>query len=450
MTHTVVPSAAGTVNTAAAPAINLPPGGARRSKLTAGVLFVLSRRRMLQRMTRKYGAAFIVDVPMFGPAVIITDPELARQALLTNPDDLGNIQPNLSRILGAGSVFALDGAAHRRRRNLLSPPFHGKRVRGYEQIIVEETLREIATWPIGKPFETLRPMNRITINVILRAIFGAEGAELDKLRIGLPKWVTLGSRLAALPIPIRSYGRFTPWGRMAAWRAEYEVVLDKLIADARSDPDFANRTDVLALLLRSTYEDGAAMTRQEIGDELLTLLAAGHETTASTLAWVFERLSRHPQLLDELTAEVDAGGNTLRRATIREVQRVRTVIDFSGRHVYAPSIQIGEWVIPRGYSVIVAINQVHQNPAAFDDPHGFDPKRYLDGSPSAFEWMPYGGGTRRCPGSTFANLEMDVVLRTVLERLTIEPTSAPGEKFHSRGVAFTPKKGGRITVRPRS
>lgn len=448
MTHTVASTAAHTVETPDSPAINLPPGP-RASKLTAGMMFILSRRRALQRLTRKYGAAFTVDVPLFGPTVIVTDPELARQVLLTNPEDLGNIQPNLSRILGSGSVFALDGADHRRRRNLLSPPFHGKRVRAYEEIIVEETLREIATWPTGQPFETLRPMNRITINVILRAIFGAEGAELDKLRTGLPKWVTLGSRLAALPIPIRPYGRFTPWGRLAAWRAEYETVLDKLIEDVRADPDFESRSDVLTLLLNSSYEDGTAMTRQEIGDELLTLLAAGHETTASTMAWVFERLSRYPQLLDELTAEADAGGNTLRRATIREVQRVRTVIDFSGRHVYAPSIQIGEWVIPRGYSVIIAINQVHQNPGAFTDPDGFDPNRYIAGSPSAFEWMPYGGGTRRCPGSTFANLEMDVVLRTVLQHLTIEPTTAPGEKVHSRGIAFTPKDGGRITVRRR-
>jgi len=331
----------------------------------------------------------------------------------------------------------------------LTPPFHGKSIRAYEQIVVEETRREIADWPIGKPFETLSPMNRITLNVILRAIFGAEGAELDQLRAGLPKWVTLGSRLVALPMPIRNYGRFTPWGRLAAWREQYEAILDKLIDDVRADPNFENRTDVLTLLLSSSYDDGTAMTRQEIGDELLTFLAAGHETTASTMAWVFERLSRHPRLLDELTAEADTDENKLRRATIREVQRVRTVIDFAGRHVYAPSVQIGEWVIPRGYGVIVGLNQIHQNPAVFDEPNRFDPQRYLEGSPSAFEWLPYGGGSRRCPGSAFANLEMDLVLRTVLRHFAIEPTAAPGEKYHSRGVAFTPKNGGRITVHRR-
>lgn len=444
MTQTIGSS----TDTVDSPAINLPPGP-RTPKWLSLLLFTVSRRQAVDRLTRRYGAAFTVDSPIFGPTVFITEPDLARQVFLADPDDLGNIQPNLSRILGSGSVFALDGAAHRRRRNLLSPPFHGKSVRAYEQIVIEETLAEIAGWPTGESFDTLRPMNRITLNVILRAIFGAQGAELDQLRVELPKWVTLGSRLVALPMPARTFGRFTPWGRLKAWREEYESILDKLIDDVRADPNFEDRTDVLTLLLGSSYEDGTAMTRKEIGDELLTLLAAGHETTASTMAWVFERLSRYPQLLDELVAEADTDRNTLRRAAIREVQRVRTVIDFAGRHVYAPSVRIGEWVIPRGYGVIVGINQIHHNPAAFADPERFDPQRYLDGSPSAFEWLPYGGGSRRCPGSTFANLEMDLVLRTVLRHFTIESTTEPGEKYHARGVAFTPKAGGRITVRPR-
>ncbi|MEB3051073.1 cytochrome P450 [Mycolicibacter sp. MYC123] len=448
MTQTI-PGNSTTSTDVPAPAINLPPGP-RIPKSLGMVLFALDRRRLVNRLTKRFGAAFTVDSPIFGPTVFVTEPDLARQVFLADPEDLGNIQPNLSRILGSGSVFALDGAEHRRRRNLLSPPFHGKSVRAYEQIIIEETLNEIRKWPTGTSFETLGPMNRITLNVILRAIFGAEGAELDQLRVSLPKWVTLGSRLVTLPMPIRNYGRYTPWGKLAAWRDQYERILDKLIDDAQADPNFAERTDVLTLLLSSTYDDGTAMTRREIADELLTLLAAGHETTASTMAWVFERLCRHPELLDELTAEADTDANTLRRATIREVQRVRTVIDFAGRHVYAPSVQIGEWVIPRGHGVIVGINQIHQSPEVFCDPERFDPRRFLDGNPSAFEWLPYGGGSRRCPGSTFANLEMDLVLRTVLRQFTIEPTTAPGEKYHSRGVAFTPKQGGRITVRPRA
>src|SRR6202012_3022651 len=174
---------------------------------------------------------------------------------------------------------------------------------------------------------------RITINAILRAVFGAEGNELDELRQILPPWVTLGSRLAAMPKPSRTYGRYSPWGRLAEYRRRYEAVLDKLIAGERSDPNFEHRNDVLAMMLRSTYEDGSAMSRKDIGDELLTLLAAGHETTASKLGFACERISRHRDLLADLVKEADGDDNELRLATILEVQRARTVIDFAARRV---------------------------------------------------------------------------------------------------------------------
>jgi cytochrome P450 len=290
---------------------------------------------------------------------------------------------------------------------------------------------------------------RITLNAILRAVFGAEGAELDQLRRILPPWVTLGSRLAALPKPSRTYGRYSPWGRLAEWRRQYDDVIDRLIENERADPNFEDRTDVLALMLRSTYEDGSAMSRKDIGDELLTLLAAGHETTAATLGWAFERISRHPDLLTALVEEAETDSNELRQAAILEVQRARTVIDFAGRHVEVPVFKLGEWVIPRGYSIIVSIGQMHADPEAFPDPDRFDPQRFIGAKPSTFSWIPFGGGARRCVGAVFANMEMDVVLRPVLRRFTIETTTAPGEKWHSRGVAFTPKDGGKIVVHRR-
>ena len=218
---------------------------------------------------------------------------------------------------------------------------------------------------------------------------------------------------------------------------------------ARADPELDERTDILALLLRSTYEDGTPMSRSEIGDELLTLLAAGHETTASTLAWAFERISRHPDVLAGLVAEADGDGGEYRQAVILEVQRNRTVIDFAGRHVYAPYDDVGPWRIPRGYSVSVAIGQAHRDPTEFPDPDRFDPNRFVGERPSMVGWIPFGGGTRRCVGAAFANMEMDVVLRTVLRHFTIATTSAPPEKWHSRGVAFTPKRGGRVVVHRR-
>jgi cytochrome P450 family 138 len=444
-------AAMSTIDTPAAPAppaVRLPPAP-RIPKVFQGAAFAISRRWTVQQMARRHGEVFMLSVPVYGRVVVVANPQLAKQIFTTSPDLLGNIRPNLSRLFGSGSVFALDGDEHRQRRRLLAPPFHGKSIKNYERIIEEETLREIASWPEGALFATLPSTMRITLNAILRAVFGAEGAELDQLRRILPPWVTLGSKMALLPKPQRTYGRYTPWGRMAGWRRQYDVILDKLIDAERADPNFEERTDVLALMLRSTYEDGSAMSRNDIGDELLTLLAAGHETTAATLGWAFERISRHPDVLAALVAEADAQGSELRQATILEVQRSRTVIDLAGRHVYSPVYELGEWTIPRGSSIVVGIERLHANPDIFPEPDRFDPQRFVGSKPPSFAWIPFGGGSRRCVGAVFANMEMDVVLRTVLRHFTIETTTAPGERWHSRGVAFTPKDGGKIVVHRR-
>ena len=440
-----------TIDTHAASATaasRLPPGP-RIPKALQGLAFAFFRRRFMHEIAHRYGDVFSLHVPVYGPMVVAANPQLAKQVFTANPEVLGNIQPNLSRLLGSGSVFALDNEDHRQRRRLLAPPFHGKSIKNYESIIEEETLREITDWPEGTAFATLPSTMRITLNAILRAVFGAEGAELDELRLILPPWVTLGSRLATLPKPSRTYGRYSPWGRLAEYRRRYDAVLDKLIAAERSDPNFEHRTDVLAMMLRSTYEDGSVMSRKDIGDELLTLLAAGHETTASTLGFAFEQLSRHPEVLTALVAEAETDDNELRQATILEVQRIRTIIDATGRHVHAPVFELGEWSIPRGHTIIVSISKLHADPELFPDPDRFDPQRYVGTKPPSFAWLAYGGGSRRCVGAAFANMEMDVVLRTVLRHFTIETTNAPGEKVHSRGVAYTPKDGGKIVVRRR-
>ncbi|MFZ0834116.1 MAG: cytochrome P450 [Mycobacterium sp.] len=425
---------------------NLPPEVAL-PKAIQGVGFVLSRRWTIRQAARRYGDAFTLNIPVFGRTVVVADPALVKQVFMASADDLTNIQPNLSRVLGPGSIFALDRTEHRNRRKLLHPPFHGKSIKNYEHIIEEETLREAANWPEGKEFRTLEPMMRITLNVILRAVFGAEGIELEYLRNLIPGWVKLGSRLATLPQPSRSYGRFSPWGRLAESHRKFDEIVDTLVAKAEADPRFDERTDILALMLRSRYDDGSPMSRREISDELLTLVAAGHETTASTLAWAFERLRRHPDLVAALTEEAEGDGNELLQATILEVQRARTVIDFAGRHVAAPTFELGEWRIPKGYSIVVSISQLHDS--AFEDPERFDPYRFVGNRPPTFAWVPFGGGTRRCLGAAFANTELDVVLRTVLRHFSLDSTTDPGEKVHSRGVAYTPKRGGRIVVHHR-
>ncbi len=432
------------------PPVRLPRGAPRIiPKAVKGIAFFAARRRVTERLAHRYGGAFTLHVPVFGRLVVVVDPELAKQVFTSRPDDLGAIKPNLSRLLGSGSVFGLDGADHRRRRKLLAQPFHAGNMKNYERIVEEETLREIADWPEGETFATLAPMKRVTLNVILRAVFGAEGSEFEELRDIIVPWARLGARLSVLPMPTRTYGRFTPWGRLAAWRRKYDTVIDRMIAKALSDPGLANRTDILALLLRSAYEDGSPMSRKDIRDDLLTLLVAGHETTATTLAWVFERLSRHPEVLSALAEEAETDDTALRHAAIYEVQRTRPVIDFSGRRVRAPAFELGEWVLPRDYSILVSISQCHANPDAFPEPDRFEPLRYLENRPSPFAWIPFGGGTRRCAGAAFAKMEMNVLLRTVLRNMNIETTGAPGEKLQAGGLGFLPKEGGRIVVRRR-
>src|SRR6185312_7422291 len=208
--------------------------------------------------------------------------------------------------------------------------------------------------------------------------------------------------------------------------------------------------DILALLLRSRYEDGTAMSRQDVSDELLTLLGAGHETTASALGWAFERLRRHPDILAKLVSEVDADGDDFRQAFILELQRSRTVIDFAGRNVAASHFDLGEWRVEHGANILVSIADLHDNGDIFENPERFDPYRFVDSKPPTFAWLPFGGGTRRCIGAAFANTELHVVLRTVLQHFEIATDSAPGEKVHHRGVAYTPKDGGRVVMNRRT
>jgi cytochrome P450 len=404
--------------------------------------------RGIPRLRERYGDAITINHPVFGRTVIISDAADIRQLFQTSPDIVDNIEPNLGRVLGPGSLFALRGDEHRAQRRLLVPPFHGRRLAAYEQIVEDETLRELASWPQEQPFATLPSMMRITLNAILRAVFGAEGAEFDQLRALLPPLVALGSRLALLPVPTIDLGRFSPWGRFWIMRRRYDAIVESLLARAQ-DGDLDGRDDILATMLQSRYEDGSTMSHSEIADQLLTLLSAGHETTATTLAWAVERLRRHPEVLRALVDEVDAGGDALRQATIVEVQRTRPVIDVVGRRVKADSLQLGRWTLPRGCTVLVSIALLHDDASVFRDPRAFDPGRFLDAKPDLYQWIPFGGGIRRCLGAAFATMEMTVVLRTLLRDFTLLPTEEPAERWRSRGVAYAPAKGGVAVVRRR-
>jgi cytochrome P450 family 138 len=420
----------------------LPPGP-RLPATLQGLAFTASRRAVMRRRSRRYGRVYSGQLPLFGPVVFVNDPVLIKQVFMTSTDLVGNIQPNLGRVLGPGSFFSLEGDEHKRQRKLLVPPFHGRRMKDYEEIIAEEADREMATWPADRPFPTLPSMMRITLNIILRAVFGAEGAEFEALRKLIPPMVELGSKIALvgkLPLPL---GRFDPWRRFSRYRQEFDEIVGKLIADTLADPHLDERKDVLSLMLLARYDDGEPMSQSDILDQLTTLLAAGHETTATTLAWAVERLRRHPAALARM-ADPD-----YRQAAIIEVQRVRPVIDLTGRRVKTDYLQLGEWVIPRGHSLLIGIGAVHEDDGVFPDAGSFRPERFLDAPPDTYEWIPFGGGTRRCIGAAFATMEMNVVLRRMVQTFELVTTDEPGEHWHNRGVAYAPAKGGIAVARRR-
>jgi cytochrome P450 len=398
---------------------------------------------------KRHGRIFEINVPLFGRSIVVSDPALVRSVCTASADQLSNVRPNLGNWFGPGSVFGLDDGTHRDRRRLLAPAFHGHSLKSYEAVIVGETMREFANWPEGQEFRMLEPMNRITLNVILRTIFGADGPELAKLRALIPPYMKLGQLMAFLPAPPSWAGRPGPWGRLDKLRTAFDRIVCTLIAHADADPDLGGRADVVAFLVRKGHDDGAGMTRVDLCDELLTLICAGHETTASALAWTFERLRRHPDVLAELVREIDEGGSEFRRATIVESLRVRTVIDVAGRRVRASSADLGDWQIPRDRTVLVRISDLHENPEVFPHPERFDPHRFRGAKAVAPTWLAFGGGARRCIGADFAVAEMDVVLRTVLQNFRIQTDAAADEKSHFRGIAHTPKLGGRVTVNRR-
>jgi cytochrome P450 family 138 len=423
------------------------PGPRVPKGVTAAVL-VSNRESIMTLLKRWYGDAFFIHLPTLGPSVVVSSPELVKQMFTASPDVLsfGDSSP-LGAVLGPGSLFSLDGQEHLRERRLLLPPFHGDRMKSYEGIIEEEALREMATWPAGEDFKTLPAFMRITLNSILRAVFGAEGPHLRQLADLVPGAVRLGSRLALVPRMQRNLGRLSPGGKLARLRWAYDRVIDEMIDETLADENLEERADVMALLLRANYDDGSAMSRSAIADELLTLLAAGHETTATSLAWGVERLRRHPWILSRLREEAAGDGNRLRVATINEIQRTRPVIIGIGRHVKADHFELGEWRIPKGHRVVAWATMIHHDERFFERPKQFEPDRFVGRKPDTYTWIPFGGGGRRCIGAAFAQMEMDIVLRTLLRQFELLTTTDPAARWRSRGIAFAPADGGLARVR---
>jgi cytochrome P450 len=450
------------------PDFRLPPGP-RTPTLLNGLLFLVARDRSMRRLQRRYGDAYTVRLPVISTAVVVSHPDLVKAIFTAPPTVLHAGENPLGALLGPGSLFSMDEERHLQERRTLLPPFHGDRMRSYEQLLEEETLDAMRTWRDGEEFPTIKAFNRITLRVILRAVFGAEGAELTDLEQLLPRLATVGQRLVTAPILGRNLGRWSPGGRYAALRSGYDRISDTLIEKHLGDPQLGERIDILALMLAPLRDAGEAINRREIADELLTLLLAGHETTSSSLAWTVERLRRHPDVLRRLEQEADGDSSTLRTAVILEVQRTRPVISATGRTVMQP-FDLGDWRLPPGTRVITEGSVMHRDDRFHPNAADFDPDRYLARKqpddagadpnveagclvvrkPATYAWIPFGGGVRRCIGAAFAQFEMDIVLRTMLRHFELLPTDAPGERERFRGLAFAPAKGGRAVVRRRT
>ena len=442
MLHAVLMSTA-----AGAEGFLLPPGP-RSPRFLNGLLFLVAQRWSTRRLQRRWGDVYTVELPVIGTTVVVSHPELIKAVFTAKPTVLHAGKNPLGSLLGPGSLFSMDEDRHLEERRTLLPQFHGDRMRSYDELIEEEAMRAMRAWPEETAFPTIDTFKRITLRVILRAVFGAEGSGLADLEQLVPRMTALGQRLVTIPMLRRDLGPLSPGGRYAAMRRRYDELVGVLVGERLADPSLDKRIDILALMLTPLRQQGAEINRSELADELLTLLVAGHETTASSLAWTVERLRRHPQVLRRLEREAEGDCSALRTATIHEVHRARPVIGATGRMAMQP-FQLGEWRLPPGTRVVTQISATHEDERFHTRAADFDPDRYIGQKPDTYAWIPFGGGVRRCIGAAFAQLEMDVVIRTMLRHFALVPTDARGERQSFRGVAFAPARGGVAVVRRR-
>jgi cytochrome P450 len=404
----------------------------------------------LIRYQRRYGDIFTVSFPFYRHLVYVADPGLVKELLTTPPDQAHAGEANatvLEPALGPNSVLTLDEAPHMRQRKLLLPPFHGERIERYGELIREATLSEMESWPVGKPF-ALRPhTQRITLAVIMRAVFGVHDKErLVRFEHLIENFAGRLSLVTAIPPLRRNFGRWSPWARFVAARAALDSFIYEEIGLRRAERDRSAETgeDVLSLLMDARHEDGSPMSDAELRDELVTILGAGHETTATGLAWAMERLLRNPEGLARLRDSLDAGDEYL-DATIKETLRARPVIVDVARKLTAPKT-IGGYELPAGTFVMAAIAALHYREDLFPDPDEFRPDRFLESKADTYAWIPFGGGVRRCIGAAFAEYEMRIVLRAILERAELSAPDPRPEKVKVRNITLAPGKGTQVSL----
>ncbi len=427
----------------------LPPGPRTPAVLQA-VRYARAPLGFLTGLQRRHGDIFTVRFPFFGRLVYVTRPDLVKQVFTGPPGQMHAGEANatvLEPALGPNSVLTLDDEPHMRQRKLLLPPFHGERVAGYGDLIREVTLREMESWPVREPF-ALRPhTQRITLAVIMRAVFGVhDESRLDRFE-GLIE--TFGRRVnavTAFPMLRRNLGPLSPWGRFLRAREALDAFIYEEIALRRKEIGAGEQhDDVLSLLLEARHDDGRPMSDEELRDELVTVLGAGHETTATGLAWAMERLLRTPPALARARDSVARGEDEYLEATIKETLRARPVIVDVARRLTSP-LRIEGYELPTGTFVLPAIAALHYREDLFPEPQLFRPERFLDGRADNYAWIPFGGGVRRCIGAAFAEYEMRVVLRAFLERADLSAPDPAPERVKVRNITLAPARGARVML----
>ena len=426
------------------------PPGSKLPALAQVGLYAHDPLGFLIRFQRRYGDVFTVSFPFYRRLVYVADPALVKELFTTSAEQAHAGEANatvLEPALGPNSVLTLDEALHMRQRKLLLPPFHGERIERYGELIRATTLREMESWPVGEPF-ALRPhTQRITLAVIMRAVFGVHDEErLVRFERLIETFAGRLSLVTAFPPLRRSYGRWSPWARFVAAREALDAFVYEEIALRRAESATGNggADDVLSLLLGARHDDGSPMSDAELRDELVTILGAGHETTATGLAWAMERLLRNPRVLAVLRDSLTEGDGYL-DATIKETLRTRPVIVDVARKLTAPKA-IGGYELPAGTFVMAAIAALHYREDLFPDPQEFRPERFLDGKADTYAWIPFGGGVRRCIGAAFAEYEMRIVLRAILERAELHVPDPKPEKVKVRNITLAPGKGTLVSL----
>ena len=410
---------------------------------------------LLDFCARRRGESFTLTFAPSGRRFTVISDPAAVKTLLTAPADVAPSAAGdspIASVLGPSSVITLTGPEHMRQRKLLLPQFHGERMRAYEQTIVDATERDMAGWTLGKPMNFGRRTRAITLAVIMRAVFGVQDEQAGNLERAIRKLAEPTRALSILRFAL-SQSLDRPGGSLGAALDQLDALIYEELARRREQADLAEREDILSLLLQARDEQGRAMTDGELRDELVSLLLAGHETTATATAWAIERLVRHPDKLDRLVAEVDRasedGGSEddYMQAVVHETLRVRPVVPGVVRRLAQP-LRLGAHELPAGTRVMASIYLTNRNPRVYARPREFVPERFLQNAPDTFAWIPFGGGIRRCIGASFAMLEMKLMLRTMLRELRPalpgNGRRRVGELSRRRAVTLVPAAGARV------